>query len=77
MHANTYMHMLHMHISIMFIMAVAFAFTMRSPFCSIFGYYSAGAVSCQALFQIWKGRAGESGCDSAGVVLYLSNTELG
>lgn len=26
------MHMLHMHISIMFIMAVAFTFTMRSPF---------------------------------------------
>lgn len=26
------MHMLHMYISIMFIMAVAFAFTMRSPF---------------------------------------------
>lgn len=26
------MHMLHMHISIMFIMAVAFAFTMCSPF---------------------------------------------
>lgn len=53
------MHMRHMYISIMFIMAVANFFTMRSPFLD-FSHYSTEGIPCQAFFLFNRQMAKET-----------------